>query len=102
MNGSVDLTDIAILEFDWNSGNKEKNYIKHKVTVDESEEVFYNQYLSIFQDLQHSKHEKRFTAYGSTDRGRKLTVVFTIRGRKLRVISARDQSKKERRMYEKN
>ena len=39
--------------------------------------------------------------WGITDEGRKLTVIFTIRGKKVRVISVRDMSRKEEKSYEK-
>ncbi len=47
----------------------------------------------------HSEHEERFYALGQTDVGRRLFVVFTLRGRRIRVISARDVSRKERKVY---
>lgn len=97
----IDLEKIEFVAFDWDIGNKDKNWLKHKVTNDESEEIFYNQSLQIFKDPKHSRKEERFVAYGLTDRSRKLTVIFTIRADKIRVISARDQNRKERREYEK-
>ncbi|MEA2082150.1 MAG: BrnT family toxin [Elusimicrobiota bacterium] len=45
--------------------------------------------------------EKRYYAFGATDRRRKLTIVFTIRNRKIRVVSARDMSRRERGIYDK-
>lgn len=87
--------------FEWDENNRNKNWLRHKVTNDECEEVFYNEPLYIFSDHKHSVKEKRLVAYGITDQKRKLTIVFTIRKNKIRVISARDQSKKERRVYEK-
>jgi predicted DNA binding CopG/RHH family protein len=47
-------------------------------------------------DLKHSRSEPRFIALGRTDGGRRLTIVFTIRGPRIRVISARPMSKAER------
>jgi len=48
-------------------------------------------------------NEKRYLALGSTNSGRCLTIVFTIRKKNLiRVISARDMSRKERKAYEKD
>lgn len=91
-----------LANFYWDKHNRDKNWLKHKVTNDECEEIFYNESLLIFTDETHSQKESRFVAYGVTDKGRKLTVVFTIRQNKIRVISARDQGKKERRLYEKN
>jgi|SRR3989344_6052846 len=90
------------LSFDWDEGNKDKNWKKHKVFYKEAEEVFFNKPLEIFEDPMHSSLEQRYVIYGFTNKDRKLTVVFTYRRNKIRVISARNQSKKERIIYEKN
>ena len=86
--------------FEWDEGNRDKNWIKHKVSNSECEEIFFNQPLIINFDKNHSKIEIRFYALGHTDLNRKLFIVFTIRNKKIRVISARDMSKKERKIYE--
>ncbi len=85
--------------FEWDERNINKNWEKHKVTHLECEEIFFNEPLIVQQDKTHSTSEERYFALGKTDRGRVLFVVFTIRGDKIRVISARDASKKERRYY---
>jgi len=95
------MKTIKITEFDWDERNRDKNYKKHKVNIKESEEVFFNRPLKVFKDKKHSHVEERFIAFGKTDAGRKLFIAFTIRKNKLRVISARDQSRKERKIYEK-
>ncbi len=87
------------LKFDWDKGNIEKNWERHKVDFRECEEIFLNKPVKFFPDPKHSKPEKRLVAYGKTNKGRKLTVIFTIRNKKIRVISARPMSKKERRIY---
>lgn len=89
------------LSFEWDKGNIEKNLKKHKITNKEAEEIFFNNPLEIFADIKHSQIEKRFEAFGITNDGRWLTVIFTIRESKIRVISARNQNKKEGREYEK-
>lgn len=89
------------LVFDWDKGNTEKNWAKHKVHFKEAEEVFFNKPLKIFEDEKHSQKEKRLLAYGSTNKRRKLTIIFTIRKETVRVISARNQNIKERKVYEK-
>ena len=88
------------LSFDWDEGNVEKNWKKHNVHQKEAEEVFVNKHLKIFSDPTHSGVEDRFLAYGVTSLNRKLTLVFTIRNQKIRIISARNQNKKERRVNE--
>lgn len=88
------------LAFDWNEGNRNKNIIKHNVQFKESEEIFFKEPLRIFPDITHSIKEKRFLALGVTNQQRKLAIAFTIRDNKIRVISARDQNRKERNKYE--
>lgn len=86
-------------EFEWDKGNIDKNLKEHGVTDQEAEEVFNNDPKLILEDEKHSLAEKRYMLWGITSTGRKLTVVFTLRGAKIRVISARDMSQEERRSY---
>ena len=51
-------------------------------------------------DAKHSAQESRFYVLGQTDTGRLLFVAFTMRQRSLRVISARDMHRKERKVYD--
>jgi uncharacterized DUF497 family protein len=88
--------------FEWNKGNIEKKWLKHKVSPVECEQIFFNQPLIILDDPKHSISEKRFAAFGYTDAGRLLAVIFTKRGSLLRVISARDMNRKEKKFYEEN
>ena len=90
----------SIVGFDWDEGNKQNNGEKHQVDFMECEEVFFNQPLLIKEDSKHSSQEKRFYVLGRSDIGRTLFLVFTLRNNKIRVISARDQSKKEKKIYE--
>ncbi len=89
------------LAFEWDKGNIEKNLIKHKVTSRETEEVFTNEEKFIIEDEKHSLSEKRYLVWGVTNKGRRLSVIFTLRNNKVRIISARGMNKKERREYEK-
>jgi uncharacterized DUF497 family protein len=91
----------ACTGFQWDDGNKNKNWLKHKVTNYECEQIFFNRPFIVNDDIKHSDTERRFYALGQTDLGRKLFVVFTIRNKKIRIISARDMSKKEREIYRK-
>jgi uncharacterized DUF497 family protein len=92
----------GVVGFQWDEGNADKNLIAHNVENWECEQVFFNEPLLILDDPEHSAAEKRWAAFGRTDAGRLLTVVFTIRGRLIRVISARDMNRKERLFYENN
>ena len=87
--------------FHWDKGNIEKNWIKHKVGAGECEEVFFNIPFIVEHDIKHSTDEERYFALGRTDPGRYLFIVFTIRKKLIRIISARDMNKKERKIYEK-
>jgi uncharacterized DUF497 family protein len=86
--------------FLWDEGNSEKNWIKHKVTRLECEEIFFNLPLIISDDVKHSNIEKRFYALGKSTAERLLFVSFTIRNNFIRIISARDMNRKERIIYE--
>ncbi len=90
---------LGVSGFQWDQGNLEKNWLKHGVSPLECEQVFFNQPLVVVPDLKNSQREERFYALGRTDTDRYLFVVFTVRGRRLRVISARDMNRKERSIY---
>lgn len=91
-----------IVGFDWDAGNARKNVDKHDVSQAEAEQVFFNEPLLMVPDIRHSAGERRIHALGRTDDGRLLHVTFTLRqsDTKLRVISARDMSRRERSHYE--
>ena len=86
--------------FDWDEGNANKNWRKHRVTPSECEQVFFNQPLVVTKDRVHSKGEARFYALGQTDAGRLLFVVFTIRKKLVRIVSARNMNRNEQKSYQ--
>jgi len=92
---------VEITGFDWDYGNQQKNWPKHKVKNEEAEQVFFNKPLLIAKDTKHSNKEKRYFCLGHTNDNRKLFISFTVRVRKIRIISARDMNVKERKIYEK-
>lgn len=95
------MIDLGQIEgFDWDLGNLGKSLEKHGVTPAEAEQVFAAQPL-LATDTAHSKDENRYQALGQTDDGRQLHVSFTLRdsGKRIRVISARNMSRKERAIY---
>lgn len=85
--------------FEWDDGNINKNWLKHKVSPAECEQLFFNRPLVIQDDISHSELEKRFYALGRTDSKRTVFIAFTVRNNRIRVISARDMSRKEREVY---
>lgn len=85
--------------FDWDDGNRGKNWDKHRVSDAESEEIFFNDPLVAGTDSSHSQSEPRYFALGRTDADRRLFVAFTIRKDLIRVISAREMTLQESRRY---
>ena len=85
--------------FQWDAANAEKNWERHRVSRTECEELFFNQPF-LAADEKHSQREPRYFALGQTGSGRRLFIVFTIRDDLVRVISARDMSRRERNIYE--
>jgi uncharacterized DUF497 family protein len=95
---SVDVLQ-ACVGFDWDDGNSRKIWERHGVLTSECEQVFLNRPLVVTDDASHSQQESRYYALGKTDLGRKLFVVFTVRGELIRVISARGMSRGEREVF---
>ncbi|HMM90951.1 BrnT family toxin [Bradyrhizobium sp.] len=96
----IDLDQIA--GFEWDVGNSRKSVDKHDVSQTEAESVFFNDPLIVIQDAKHSEREPRLNALGKTAQNRLLHITFTLRqnGTMIRVISARDMHRKERKAYE--
>jgi len=86
-------------KFEWDKHNAEKIKIKHGIEPAECEEVFLNMPLVIKPDIGHSQTETRYHAMGKTNAEKLLFIVFTIRNKRIRIITARAASRKERRMY---
>lgn len=86
--------------FEWDEGNSNKNWLGHRITDGECEQVFFNSPFMTAVDKSHSQRERRFQALGRGDSDRRLFIAFTIRGSLIRVISAREMNKREERRYE--
>ena len=84
--------------FQWDTGNLEKNWRRHRVTQAECEQVFANHPV-VSVDEGHSGDELRHYALGQTGPGRHLTITFTVRNSLVRVISARPMSRREGRVH---
>lgn len=85
--------------FEWDEGNRRKNWIAHLVKEHEQEEVFLSRPIRFSDDVKHSQDEDRYLALGKTMANRLLFLSFTIRGTKIRVISARDMNDKDKKRY---
>ena len=82
-------------DFEWDDEKRRRNVKKHAIDFEEATEVFYGPYLLQRSDR---KQEQRWMATGESE-GRALTVVFTRREGKIRIISARRARKNEERAY---
>jgi len=100
MDDKIHKMLFSCISFDWDDANSRKNWNKHQVTPSECEQIYFNKPLILKNDIDHSGYETRFYALGKTDESRKLFIAFTVRNDKIRVISARDMSRKEREVYE--
>ncbi len=87
--------------FEWDEGNIDKNWVKHRVSNKEAEACFFDKGKRILEDVIHSTEgEQRYILFGRTRKARLLFIVFTIRQNKVRIISARPVNQKERPIYE--
>ena len=86
--------------FEWDDGNATRNWDRHEVSNGECEEVFFGAHVLVAPDAGHSQAEVRYYALGTTAVGRLLFVAFTVRGNRIRIISARPMGRQERSVYE--
>jgi uncharacterized protein len=92
---------MATITFDWDQWNTQKNETKHGVSRLEAESAFYDARYRLFEDRTHSTPaEHRYVLYGRSLEGRVLLVGFTLRRQRVRVITARRASRRERRIYD--
>lgn len=95
------MLDLSSVDgFDWDDNNRIKNWVNHQVSPTECEEAFFNLPLALAHDARHSQDEIRYFLLGQTNAGRRLFIAFTLRDNSIRVVSARDMSRKERQTYE--
>jgi uncharacterized protein len=93
---------LKAFQFEWDSGNSGKNKRSHNVEDWECEETFFDPRKVSLRDKIHSGKEERLILLGKTRNRRPLYIAYTIRDEKVRVISARDVTKrKEIDLYEK-
>lgn len=86
------------IEFEWDQYNRTKVRLRHGIAPQETEQPFFHKHAVVF-DQRHSAQEQRYQLLGAANDGRILFIVFTIRGRKVRIISVRKASRKERIHY---
>ena len=85
-------------KFDWDAGNRSKG-LKHGVEPSEVEALFHRTVFHAGR-IEPAHDESRWLLLGETDAGRRLSLIFTRRGQKLRPISCRPMRRNERRLYD--
>ena len=88
------------IEFTWDPRKAKTNERKHRVGFQEAVTVFVDPLARIHDDPAHSSSERREIIVGHSTQGRLLVVSFTERGKMVRIISARQATRHERKDYE--
>ena len=86
--------------FAWDEDKAKENQRKHRVTFEEAETVFDDPLAKTFLDPDHSEGEERYLEIGRSAKERLLIVSYTERHERIRIISCRLATRKERRDYE--
>ena len=88
------------MEFEWDSKKAIANERKHGVAFEEASTIFGDPLAFTFLDPDHTDHEQRFITFGLSRYNRFLIVSLVERGERIRIISARLMTRKERKIYE--
>ena len=88
------------LDFEWDFDKAKSNLSKHHITFEEAATVFADPLSMTFPEPDHSHGEARFVLIGKSFEGNILVIAHTERGKKIRIISARQATRKERKYYE--
>ncbi|MBC8140550.1 MAG: BrnT family toxin [Armatimonadetes bacterium] len=88
------------MDFEWDTDKADINVEKHGVTFEEAQTVFNDGLAAFFDDVLHSDHEDRYLIVGYSNQDRLLYVSHTVRSEKIRIISARAATKRERETHE--
>ena len=89
-----------MLIFEWDPEKARENEQNHGISFPEASEVFADDHSSSVPDPNHSTHEDRYLIFGLSNQGKHLVVSYTERGERIRLISARQMTSRERRAYE--
>ena len=92
--------EAHMLTFEWDANKDKQNLRKHGVSFAEASTVFGDPFSIVFEDPDHSKEEDRFLIAGHSYKDRLLIVSFTERENRIRIISARKMTARERKDYE--
>lgn len=88
------------LTFEWNEKKADDNLRKHGVSFDEAKTVFNDPFSVTIYDPDHSSDEQRYIDIGLSSKGRLIVVSYSERGKRIRIISSREATKKEQGVYE--
>ena len=88
------------MEFEWDPSKAARNLRKHKISFAEAASVFGDALAATVPDPDHSEGEHRYIIIGMSSQGRLLMVAYSERGERIRIISARELTRNERRTYE--
>lgn len=89
------------MEFEWHSKKAVANLRKHGVSFEEAASVFSDPLATVYGDPDHSANEKRYLIIGTSTQRRLLHIAFADRGERIRIVTARKVTTKERNLYEK-
>ena len=88
------------MNFEWDPSKARQNLRKHQVSFEEAATVFGDPLAITYPDPDHSTSEQRFITIGLSSANRALIVAHADRGEKIRIITARRTTQRERRHYE--
>lgn len=88
------------MAFEWDVRKAESNFKKHGVRFSESLPVFEDEYAITIVDDESDPDEQRFVSLGMGVKERVLVVVYSFRGKNIRIISVRLAEPQERSQYE--
>ncbi len=88
------------MEFEWDPNKARINFAKHNVSFHEASTVFADPLSLTFPDPDHSDVETRNITIGKSMQGRLLIISHTNRWHRIRIISARRATRRERKIYE--
>lgn len=89
-----------MLTFEWDPQKAAENEQKHGVSFLEASETFDDDHSSTVPDPDHSIDEARYLIFGMSKQGKYLVVSYTERGDRVRLVSARQMTSRERKAYE--
>lgn len=88
------------MDFEWDRPKGLENARKHGVTFEEAAQTFADDHSMTVSDPDHSIGEERFLHFGRTFQDKFLVIAFTERNGRIRIISARPMTRREREAYE--